>query len=249
LLGCGVLSPRPWKLEAVLRLMIGLFLCLFVGMLVTMLTSNGKAAGAPPTLRQVVVSVICLQGASIVLIWRFVREHGISWTEGFGFRNARFRAVVLGTVTIFVFLPLGWVLQVFSLRLLEHFGLETTSQQAVQVLHSIGQGVGLITFALVTVVVAPLGEELLFRGVLYPAIKRAGFPKLALWGSSLLFAGIHLNAATFLPLLLLSLLLVWLYEQTDNLIAPLVGHALFNGINLLIFFINGDPDAKLPAQP
>ena len=212
-----------------------------------MLISSGKADKAP-TLRQVVVSVVCLQGASIVLVWRFVREHGISCTEGFGLRNARFRAVALGVLAISIFLPLGWVLQVVSLRLLEHLGIEATSQQAVQVLHGLRQGAGLIAFAVVTVVIAPLGEELLFRGVLYPAVKGAGFPRLALWGSSLLFAAIHLNLATFFPLLLLSLLLVWLYEQTDNLTAPLAAHALFNAVNLLIFFINGDSAAKLPVQ-
>jgi hypothetical protein len=32
------------------------------------------------------------------------------------------------------------------------------------------------------------------------------------------------------------------------LIAPLAAHALFNAINLVCFFINGDPVAKLPVQ-
>ena len=228
--------------------MIGVFLCLLVGVLVAMLTSSGKADKAPPTLRQVVISVMCLQGASIVLVWRFVREHGISWAEGFGLRNALFRAIMLGVITIIVFLPLGSVLQHFSVSLLEYLGIKAAAQQAVQVLHGIGQGAGLVAFALVTVVIAPLGEELLFRGVLYPSVKYAGFPKLALWGSSILFAAIHLNLATFLPLLLLALLLVWLYEQTDNLIAPLAAHALFNAINLLLFIINSDSGAKLPVQ-
>ena len=48
---------------------------------------------------------------------------------------------------------------------------------------------------------APVAEELLFRGILYPAIKQAGFPRLALWGTSLLFAAMHMNLVTFVPLL------------------------------------------------
>ena len=46
-----------------------------------------------------------------------------------------------------------------------------------------------------------LRAELLFRGVMYPLIKDAGHPHLALWGSSLLFAVIHVNLVTLLPLL------------------------------------------------
>jgi len=88
----------------------------------------------------------------------------------------------------------------------------------------------------------------LFRGVLYPAIKRAGYPKLAWWATSIVFAAIHLNLTIFLPLLLLSLLLVWLYEQTDNLLAPLTAHALFNAANLALFFMSTDSAAKLPSS-
>jgi membrane protease YdiL (CAAX protease family) len=71
---------------------------------------------------------------------------------------------------------------------------------------------------------------------LYPAIKRIGFRRLALWGSSLLFAAIHLNFLTFVPLLLLSLGLTLLYENTDNLLAPITAHAFFNTLNFVMFF-------------
>ena len=118
----------------------------------------------------------------------------------------------------------------------------------MEALRSAGQGSGLLAFVLITVVLAPLGEELLFRGVLYPAMKRAGFPRLAWWGTSLLFATIHFNRPIFIPLLLLSLLLVWLYEYTDNFLAPLTTHALFNAANLVLFFVNSDAPAKLSAH-
>jgi membrane protease YdiL (CAAX protease family) len=49
-------------------------------------------------------------------------------------------------------------------------------------------------------------------------------------------------------LLLLALLLVWLYEYTDNLLAPLTAHALFNAINLVIFFVHDYPAAKVTAH-
>ena len=66
--------------------MIGVFLCLFVGVLVAVLVPSGTDDRA--TIRQLVLSSICFQGATIALVWRFVREHGMSWTEAFGLGRA-----------------------------------------------------------------------------------------------------------------------------------------------------------------
>ncbi len=82
------------------------------------------------------------------------------------------------------------------------------------------------------VVIAPVAEEFIFRGMLFPFVKRLGFPKLAWFGVSFLFALIHLNAPTFVPLFALALALTWLYDRTDNLLAPITAHALFNAANL-----------------
>jgi uncharacterized protein len=244
-----VLSPRPWKLEAVLRLALGVFVCLFVGLLLAVLLQGGGRDQSPVTMKRIIVSAVFFQGASVAFVWRFVREHQMTWTEAFGLGNASVRAVALGALGTCGFLPLGSLLQRGSLELLERLGIEPVAQSAVEALRSAGQGPGLLAFVLVTVVVAPLGEELLFRGVLYPAIKHAGFPRLAWWGTSVLFAAIHFNLPIFLPLLVLSLLLIWLYEQTDNLLAPLTAHALFNAANLVIFFLNSDSPARLPSSP
>jgi hypothetical protein len=78
---------------------------------------------------------------------------------------------------------------------------------------------------------------MLFRGVLYPWIKQAGFPRLALWGTSLTFAAIHQNLAAFLPLLVLALLFTGLYEKTNNLLASISAHASFNAMNFVMLYV------------
>ena len=90
--------------------------------------------------------------------------------------------------------------------------------------------------AFFAVVLAPVAEEFIFRGVLFPFIKQLGWPKLAWLGVSFLFALIHLNAPTFVPLFVLALALTWLYEKTDCLLAPIAGHSLFNTANLVLQF-------------
>jgi membrane protease YdiL (CAAX protease family) len=75
---------------------------------------------------------------------------------------------------------------------------------------------------------------------MYPLIKQAGHPHLALWGTSLTFALIHLNLKTFLPLTALALLLTWLYERTDNLLTSIIAHGAFNFSSVLLLYFGDD---------
>jgi len=88
---------------------------------------------------------------------------------------------------------------------------------------------------LLAIVVAPFVEELVFRGLIYPTLKQNGFPGLALWGTSILFAAIHSNLMILLPLTFLAVVLTLLYETTDNLLAPIAAHSLFNFVNFFWF--------------
>jgi membrane protease YdiL (CAAX protease family) len=91
---------------------------------------------------------------------------------------------------------------------------------------------------------APVCEEAIFRGILYPFLKQRFQPAFGLWMSSLLFATIHANAMTFVPLTMFALVLVWLYERTETLLAPILIHALFNAANFTLLVIDWDPFQK-----
>ena len=88
------------------------------------------------------------------------------------------------------------------------------------------------------VCVAPLVEECIFRGMLYPAAKRAlgGTPRaawLAALGVSGVFAAIHMNWLALLPLFALAMVLTWIFERTNSLAACVFAHAIHNGLSLL----------------
>ena len=86
----------------------------------------------------------------------------------------------------------------------------------------------------VTVVLAPLVEELVFRGVMFPALVQLKGRTVGLWGTSILFGLIHFNLFSLLPLIVMGLLLALLYERTRNLLAPIAVHAAFNLINFVL---------------
>jgi len=82
-------------------------------------------------------------------------------------------------------------------------------------------------------VLAPLVEELIFRGLLYGWV--AGrWGGLAAWlVSSLAFAAAHYEPAHVLLVLPLGLLFGWLRWRTDSLVPSLIAHILNNGLALL----------------
>ncbi|MBI2438138.1 MAG: CPBP family intramembrane metalloprotease, partial [Lentisphaerae bacterium] len=81
-------------------------------------------------------------------------------------------------------------------------------------------------------IVAPVAEEALFRGMLLPLImKRLGAGPAVLL-SSALFALVHFHLPSFFPLFVLAAGLGLAYIYTGSLLVPIVMHALFNGMNL-----------------
>ncbi len=163
----------------------------------------------------------------------------------FGFRNDQKKAIWLGVLTAILFLPVGlgfkWLIAVS----LDHFHIETPDQKIVEILASASLS-GRVALGITAVLLAPIAEEFIFRGILYPAIKHAGFPRLAFWGTAALFAVIHGNLVALLPFMLLALVLTWLYEQSDNLLATITAHATFNAINFGMFLLTENFYRNLP---
>ena len=86
------------------------------------------------------------------------------------------------------------------------------------------------------VIVAPICEELLFRGYFYGVGKRFLGPKTSAVITSLLFAAFHGNLTALAGLFILALALNLAYERTGSLAVPMTMHALFNGTSLAVLY-------------
>ncbi len=80
------------------------------------------------------------------------------------------------------------------------------------------------------VVVAPLTEEFLFRGLILRGFLRCYGARKAILASALLFGAFHLNPWQFLPATVVGVLFGWWFSQLRSLVPGIVGHALFNGV-------------------
>jgi len=91
----------------------------------------------------------------------------------------------------------------------------------------------LLCFALTAMVLAPLFEETLFRGVLLPVLAQRWGARPAVLASAAVFALAHLSLAEFGPLLVLGIGLGILRWRSGRLGASVLMHALWNGFTLL----------------
>lgn len=147
-------------------------------------------------------------------------------------------AVVCAIPVILVALGLNWLCS----HLLEWAtGSAMADQDLVKCLLADGEPLGLrIALCLSVLFAAPLVEEPLFRGVVFRGLATAIPVRAAIAVSGFLFALVHVNAATFLPLWYLGAAFSWLYWRTGTILAPMTLHALFNGTNLALLFLCPD---------
>lgn len=90
--------------------------------------------------------------------------------------------------------------------------------------------VGLTVALLIVSVFAPLLEELFFRGFIYRTFTKTWPLWLASILSAVLFALIHFQLQTVLPLFFLGLILNYAYQKTDSVWTAVAFHSLNNTI-------------------
>ena len=147
-----------------------------------------------------------------------------------------FRALGIGFCLAVLALPLTYAAKALTLYF-------TSSQEAPQALVqkfssavSGGDGrlIGLI--ALSAVVVAPIAEEIVFRGMFYPMLSRGFGRGLAALIAAVFFALVHDTYVDAPGLAVLALCFTLAYEVTGSLLVPIFMHATFNGISLVVMW-------------
>jgi membrane protease YdiL (CAAX protease family) len=238
-----MLSAKPWRGEVVLQFCGVLLFSFWFGiMFAVLLQKAGFAAFQPPDgFGVVLLTTLGFQGATCALIPVFLRQHQAGWREAFGFSRPQLPRVLFTTVgmTILI-LPAVWLLQYLSVLALTRLGWPPEEQTAVALIAGAKSWWMQAYLGLFAAVLAPVAEEFIFRGMLYPLVKQLGSPRSAWFGVNALFALIHLDLGTLIPLFALALALTWLYERTDNLLAPITAHSLFNVANLVLLCMQND---------
>lgn len=193
------------------------------------------------------------------LIWIAVPLVRIAWVRrepiasiGFTTRNW---LVNIGVGIVVGCLAIGANI-LLSLLFLQFFDTRQNQAEQFNALLQPGDYAGQVLFALLTIVVAPLGEETLFRGYLFNGLRqhtgRIGLIAAYILSAGV-FAAIHLlnvtqgQFALLVPIFVVGLLLAAAMHGTKSLITCVVAHATFNSLStlVLLFCVN----TRFPGCP
>lgn len=99
---------------------------------------------------------------------------------------------------------------------------------------------------LVVGLLAPLAEEMVFRGaVLRSLLRWKENPWIGIVISAVLFAVIHMNPAQMPHAFLIGLLLGWLYYRTDSIVPGVMYHWVNNTVAYVMYNLYPNPDLTL----
>ena len=238
-----MISEKPWRPDALLLCAALLMLSLSVGM-----TAGHYLPSVLPVLKELdpgffrfALSTVCFQGSAIVLIGVFLNMHHHTWGDVLGGKLTPMRRALLTGIGVgVVVLPVALFLNGISYQVMTLFKMQPEKQAVVAIVEKAVEPWKQILFAIAAIGLAPFVEEFLFRGILYPFLKQRIQPAAAVAITSVLFGAIHGNVLTFLPLVFLAVVLTWVYEKTDALIAPIVTHAFFNAANFLMLLYQNE---------
>jgi membrane protease YdiL (CAAX protease family) len=180
--------------------------------------------------------------ALILVIARMGFARGL---KGFGLR---IRTIPQDLAQAFLTLVGVWplVAAVMSLTILVmkalNEGFEVPQHEALQVITQSGSMPLQVLMVIMAVAVAPVIEEMLFRGLFQTMIRSyVGRPWPAIAIASILFAVIHQDTEHWPALFVLALGLGYSYEKSGSLLRAIFMHAMFNGVSILAALAESSP--------
>lgn len=157
---------------------------------------------------------------ALILFFKLLRRP----LSDLGLINLGWRSISLGLLGgIVLFVAVG----VLGNLLVEYLGVPDPQSFALVVsgAESIWQFVLLVFLG---GVIVPLKEELVFRGLIYPPLRKVYGRGSGIILCALFFGIMHFDFIRFLPLFLGGAVLAWLYEKTQSLWSSIIAHGVWN---------------------
>ncbi len=137
----------------------------------------------------------------------------------------------------FWIVPLFLVLVGGGVYLLQYIGWQSwveslggEAQSSIKMLAQTTDRKMIVALIVVSVISAPVAEEFIFRGYVYPVVKRFTERGFATLFSAAFFAVVHMNLMVLPILFLFGIMMVLVYEHTGSIWAPILCHMVFNGL-------------------
>ena len=209
---------------SILANLVGAVIVVFAALGFKILTL--KAFFEDPIPLAVAAQAIGYVPAIAVLAWWMRKATNVGWKE-IGLKRPKPMDLLIGVGTglasVIVVSCIGMVIKIMTGAHVED-GSKLLGEHPGQVQFA--------TLAALAVLGAPAIEEMVFRGVIFNALRaRMGLLTSVLISAGL-FSAMHMSIVNFVPLMAVGILLAYAYARTRNLWTSMTAHAVFNGIGV-----------------
>jgi CAAX protease family protein len=160
----------------------------------------------------------------LVPVWWFSSRKYHASPKILGFVSFKFSVLAKGLGLLLAF----YLFNGFYTYLLRDFGLQVGTD-LTPIVSGLSTPWGLIA---AVVLVAPVVEEIFFRGFVFSGLRSHYDWRKAAAISAALFAAAHMQIAFFIPAFILGYVFAYLYQKSNSIWPGIIIHALVNGLAL-----------------
>lgn len=229
---------RSPSLREGLAIWVGMYLCANLALMLALaLTGRGDVDQTQIPIWATAVAVTAMWSVYLFAIPRYLPYEEAESSRSFGCRVSP-RDVAIGV-------PLGFASQFILMNMVnwplmqlfpDSFSTDDISQRATDLTNT-APGAWVIVLIVVVVVGAPIVEEIVYRGAVQTHLQRTAGTAVALIGTAVLFAAIHMSLIEFPGLFAFALVLGYTRLRSDTLGLPIVTHMAFNAAGLILVLL------------
>lgn len=221
-----------WDVAKATLLIVGLtFISVFALFIVFLLAPWGISGAA----EEFLISLL-FYGAALAGVWFFsLRKYGASWRT-LGFRRTTLtHMLLLAPMAV----ALSWGFDISYTYALELFEAEAFIPKQEAIEEAFEESTFKPLLYIDINVLAPVSEEILFRGFILAGLAFTLGRVSGALISSVLFSAVHIDIDVMPPIFVFSMLLAWLYIRTGSIWPPIAAHALNNMIATMQYELLG----------
>mgnify|MGYP006275362577 FL=1 len=234
-------NKTPWNLIDMLIIFTLAYLIVMVaGRLTSYLVKEFLAVDQDMNKTIVVLSSILFQNVSLVGLGIILVKQKYNFPifkKLFSFKNKSeiiLNGIIGGLAILFSIMIINGIL---ASILYQFFGYKPPLQQVMVLLYQSKNVWVFLSYSILIVIAAPLGEEFFFRGMVYNYFKEKFGFKTGIILSASLFSLLHFHLWALPGIFLGGIALAYLYEKSDSIITSILAHMTWNGIVTLISFL------------
>ncbi len=226
-------GPKPWGIPAIIVALILPVLLWSSALVLNSVVDTDQEISDGELITSLIVTIIVLDGGFIALAAGLsLRKYRLRWSA-LGFRSFNLNQWWL-PVAAAGGAYLGIIVYSIGLTIIGADAAVPEQEELDQLFRS---KTVLPLTGLATIVMAPLAEEIFFRGFIFGGLIRPIGPLFAMAVSGLIFAMFHVSGVDTIGLLLpfgaIGALFAWLYYRTGSIYPSMIAHFLFNTVSFI----------------